>query len=107
MKVMTMVNLTTAAANELKWHIRFLDLAKHIAQWSKDPKTKVGAVIVDEDNIILGIGYNGFPRGVQDYSERYNDRDTKLKYVVHAELNAILNTNRSVKDATIYVWAPG
>lgn len=91
--------------NDLKWHIRFLELAKHISTWSKDPSTKVGAVIVDpETKQIVGTGYNGFPRGVDDSEERYADRETKYKLVVHAELNAILNANKFVRGCDIYVY---
>ena len=88
------------------WHDRFLGLAKHVADsWSKDPSTKVGAVIVDpETNIVVGMGYNGFPRGVDDNEERYNDREVKRKLVCHAELNAILNANKSVRGCDIYVY---
>jgi len=86
-----------------KWDLRFLKLAHHISQWSKDPSTKVGAVIVDPmTRQVLGMGYNGFPRGVEDYPERYADRDIKLRYVTHAEVNAILNANRSVQNCTLY-----
>lgn len=75
----------------LKWDKRFLDLADFVAEWSKD-STKVGAVIVDTRNIVLGMGYNGFPRGIEDAEYIYDDRPLKYKYVVHAEVNAILNT---------------
>lgn len=87
-----------------KWDFHFIELAKHIANWSKDPSTKVGAVIADSRHVIRGIGYNGFPRGVKDSPERYNNRELKYKYVVHAELNAILNANGSVDGCTIYVY---
>lgn len=90
---------------QLKWDRRYMELAKHIASWSRDPSTKVGAVIV-KDNIVVGMGYNGFPRGVVDYEFRYNDRPTKLKFVVHAEVNAVLNANQSVRGGTIYIWPP-
>ena len=87
-----------------KWDKRFLELAKHISSWSKD-KTKVGAVIVDPTtNQVVSMGYNGFPRGVDDTEERINDRDTKLKLTCHAELNAILSANRSVRGCWIYVY---
>lgn len=87
-----------------KWRIRFLNLAKHISEWSKDT-TKVGAVIVDPlTKQVVGLGYNGFPRGVSDDEDRILDRDTKLKLVVHAELNAILNANKSVRGCHMYVY---
>jgi dCMP deaminase len=87
-----------------KWDVRFLELAKHIAQWSKDPSTKVGAVIADQQNIVIGTGYNGFPRGVKDDSSRLLDRPTKYRMVVHAEVNAILLAGPRARGASIYVW---
>lgn len=87
-----------------KWHKRFIELAKTIARYSKDPRTKVGAVIVDDEKRIVSMGYNGFPRKVLDLEERLNDRKEKLKYIVHAELNAILNAKRDLEGTTIYVY---
>lgn len=87
-----------------KWDMRFLELAKHIAQWSKDPSTKVGAVIVRPDKTIVSVGYNGFPRGVKDSQERYVDKVLKYSMVVHAEANAILNSRELLNGYTIYVW---
>ena len=86
------------------WDEYFHKLAINISERSKDPSTKVGAVIVDERNIIAGTGYNGFPRGVVDFEDRWNNRETKLDFVVHAELNAILNSNKSLVGCTIYVY---
>lgn len=86
-----------------RWHKRILDLAFTVASWSKDPSTKVGAVIVDDKFRILSVGYNGFPRGVEDTEERLNDRPTKYSLVVHAELNAILNATASIGGASLYV----
>ena len=86
-----------------KWTQRFLDLAEHIGSWSYDPRTKLGAVIADDRHRIISIGYNGFPRGVQDKPERYNDRATKHLFVAHAERNALDNSPMSVEDCTLYV----
>lgn len=86
-----------------KWSDRFLALAEHVAEWSYDPSTKVGAVIVDSKNRVVSIGYNGFPRGVKDWPSRYTDRDLKLKLVCHAERNAIDNASHSVEGCTMYV----
>lgn len=89
-----------------KWDLRFLSLAKEVATWSKDPSTKVGCVIVDEDtNRIMGVGFNGFPRGMCDHSELYEDRDTKYARTIHAEANAVLNSQRT-EDCTAYVTHP-
>ena len=85
------------------WDRRFLDLAEHIAQWSKDPRTKVGAVIVDEKKRVVSVGYNGFPRGVDDTPDRYEDRPTKHLFVAHAERNALDNAPLMVDGCTLYV----
>lgn len=91
--------------NSEKWDERFLRLAEHVASWSKDPSTKVGAVLVaPESNLVVGLGYNGFARGVHDTDERLNNRDLKYKLVVHAEVNAILMAGNKAKGADLYVW---
>lgn len=84
-----------------KWDLRFLKLAHFVSQWSKDPSTKVGAVVVDDERRVLGIGYNGFPRGVADYPSRYDQRELKYDLIVHAEVNAILNSV-ACRGATLY-----
>ena len=86
------------------WDNRFLALAEHIARWSKDPSTQVGAVIVNPINQVIGVGYNGFPRGVNDTQDRLHHRPSKYAMIVHAEQNAILNANSSVDNCTIYIW---
>lgn len=88
------------------WEKRYLDIAKDVASWSKDPSKKIGAVIVGNKGQIISQGYNGFPRGIEDYKSRYENRETKYKYVVHAESNAIYNAihnGASTDGATIYV----
>jgi dCMP deaminase len=85
-----------------KWDYRFLELAESVSKWSKDPSTKVGSVIVDSKRRVIGLGYNGFPRGVKDSEDRYNDRETKLLFVSHAERNALDNAPGSVEGATLY-----
>ena len=85
------------------WDERFLSLADHVSQWSKDPRTKVGAVIVDQKKRVISLGYNGFPRGVEDTPERYDDRPTKHLFVAHAERNALDNSPMSVEGCTLYV----
>lgn len=86
-----------------KWDKRFLDLAKTVASWSKDPSTGVGAVVVDKDHRIVSLGFNGFPRGVKD-DERLKDRDTKYEVTVHAEVNAVLFAQRNLTGCTCYIW---
>ncbi|WP_281857761.1 deoxycytidylate deaminase [Litoreibacter halocynthiae] len=85
------------------WNERFLQLAELVSGWSKDPSTKVGCVLVGGNNIVLGLGYNGFPRGVEDTSERLDHRETKYLMVQHAETNAIQNTQGNLGGATAYV----
>jgi len=87
-----------------KWDKRFLDLAKLCGSWSKDPSTQVGAVIVDGNNRIVSIGFNGFPQGVEDSEERLVDRETKYDIIVHAEANALMFANKSVEGCTLYTW---
>lgn len=87
-----------------KWDLRFLELAKLVGSWSKDPSTKVGAVIVDSDNRIVSTGYNGFPRGIEDCEKKLVDREQKYAIIVHAEMNALAFANKSVKGCTLYTW---
>jgi dCMP deaminase len=90
-----------------KWDNRFMKLAREISTWSKDPSTKIGAVIVNDERRILATGYNGFPRGIEDTDERLKDREQKYPLIVHGEMNALMNalySGVSVKGATIYVW---
>lgn len=87
-----------------KWDKRFLRLAREISSWSKDPSTKVGAVIVDDNNRIISVGYNGFPQGVEDSEERLLDRQKKYDIIVHGEMNAILFANKSLVGCTLYTW---
>lgn len=91
-----------------KWDRHFLGMALHHARLSKDPSTTVGSVIVGPDREILSAGFNGFPRGIADTPERLNDRDMKLKLVVHAEMNALLaaaRTGMRLKGCTLYLAA--
>lgn len=89
----------------------YMSMARLISQRSKDPNTQVGAVIVSEDDRILSIGYNGFPNGCSDDDFPWekaaeSEYDTKYPYVVHAELNAILNfrgDNKALVNSTLYV----
>jgi len=86
-----------------KWQANFLGLAANVATWSQDPSTKVGAVIVDENNRVVSVGYNGFPKGIKD-DGRLNDRVLKYQMILHAETNAVLFANNSVRGCTIYTW---
>ena len=92
------------------WDKRFLKLAKHISEWSKDPSTQVGCVVVGPDREIRSTGFNGLPRGIEDNDERLNNREIKYPLICHAEENAIMHAARigiSLKDCTAYVtWPP-
>ena len=88
------------------WNKRYIELAKHVATWAKDPSRKIGAVLVGDKGQIISQGYNGFPRGIEDTEERLNNREIKYKYVSHAEMNCIYNSihnNSSTVGASMYV----
>ncbi len=91
----------------IDWDRYFMGVALLSAMRSKDPKTQVGACIVNRKNRIVGIGYNGFPIGLDDDKYPWGSEggflDTKYPYVVHAEPNAILNSTVSLDEATLYV----
>ncbi len=88
------------------WDLKFLGLAQYIAEWSKDTNRKVGAVIVDQDNIVLSNGYNGFPRGCDDTVDARYEKELKFYFTEHAERNALYHAARhgvSLKGCSIYV----
>ena len=91
----------------ISWDEYFMGLAHLSALRSKDPSTQVGACIVDGNNKVVSIGYNGFPMGCSDdefpWGREGGMLETKYAFVVHAELNAILNSPRSLAGCTLYV----
>ena len=90
----------------ISWDEYFLGVAMLAARRSKDPSTQVGACIVSPENIIISTGYNGMPKGCSDdeFPWDRSGEETKYPYVVHAELNAILNANgRDLRGSRIYV----
>lgn len=93
--------------NTLTWDEYFMGLAHLSALRSKDPNTQVGAAIIDENHRVVSVGYNGFPKGCSDdefpWSRSGGVLNSKYAFVVHAELNAILNSPHSVSGCTIYV----
>jgi dCMP deaminase len=94
--------------NYITWDDYFMGISLISAMRSKDPSTQVGACIVNEENKIVGIGYNGFPKGCSDDKlpwnrEGNNELEKKYLYVVHAEQNAILNSTTNLKNCKIYV----
>lgn len=87
------------------WQERFLELAEHVAQWSKDPSTKVGAVIVGTDKRKVAFGYNGFPPGIAD-DDRLLDRPTKYRLIQHAERNALDNCSFDPTGGWLFATHP-
>ncbi|OGH64756.1 MAG: cytidine deaminase [Candidatus Magasanikbacteria bacterium RIFCSPHIGHO2_01_FULL_41_23] len=98
--------MQTARQNYISWDECFMRMARVIAERSKDPSTQVGAVVVDQNNVVVGLGYNGLPRGIENDQltwEREGDfLNTKYAYVCHAEENAIYNSNVSTKGGKLY-----
>lgn len=84
------------------WDHRFLGLALHVATWSKDPTTQVGAVLVGRDKRDVAIGYNGFPPGLADTVERLTNRPIKHAYTQHAERNVLDNAHFRAEGATLF-----
>jgi dCMP deaminase len=95
---------------KVDWDKRFFELAQHVSTWSKDRSTKVGAVIVDKENRVVSLGYNGFPTDFNDDIEERHERPAKYAYSEHAERNAIYNAARigvTTKGCILYVlWFP-
>ena len=87
-----------------KWDNRFLDIARSVSYWSKDPSTKCGAVIVDAHAHILSVGYNGFPAGMPDLDASYLARDEKYSRIIHCEMNALLHVGTVTSGATLYTY---
>ena len=95
----------TDRASLPKWDARFLELAEHVAEWSKGPRKRIGAVIVRPDKSIASLGYNGPPRGFDDEAFLRMSRDEQHSVVIHAEDNALQQTHEaeSVAGYTLYV----
>jgi dCMP deaminase len=85
------------------WDSRFLELARLVSTWSKDPSTQVGAVIT-RDKFVVSLGFNGHPKGVIDSAERLEVREVKYRTIIHAEINAILTAKQDLEGCTIYLW---
>ena len=103
-------NLIRIENNPSSWDIHFVKLCEFISTKSKDPSTKVGAVVVGPENEIISTGFNGFPRGVDENDPARWERPDKYKWIIHAEANAALNAARigvSLRDTKIYMnYAP-
>jgi dCMP deaminase len=90
-----------------KWTDRYLEMAKLVSTWSKDPSSKIGAVVVGENGQILTQGYNGFARGIKDTYNRLSNREEKYSHIIHAEMNCIYNASlsgTSLKNGHLYVY---
>lgn len=90
-----------------KWDTRFIELSRHVAQWSKDPSSKCGAVIVDENHRVVSIGFNGFARHTDDSPEAYADREYKYENVIHCEENAIIQATEPLHGYSMYLTGAG
>lgn len=90
----------------ISWDECFMRMAHVIALRSKDPSTQNGAVVATQDNIVVGLGYNGWPRGIESdelpWEREGSFEETKYAYVCHAEENAIYNANRQTKGDKLY-----
>lgn len=97
---------TPPRANAISWDECFMRMAHVIAERSKDPSTQAGAVIADQNNVVVGLGYNGFPRNISSDSFPWEREgafaDTKYAYVCHSEENAVYNANKSTHGCKIY-----
>lgn len=100
--------LSKEGYRQKKWDLRFLELARVVASWSKDPSSKCGAVIVRPNLTVMSMGYNGHPQGMSDAPENYDDRSKKYSRVVHAEMNALLFSRDPLPltGCTLYTTAP-
>lgn len=98
--------MTSPRQNAISWDECFMRMAHVMAERSKDPSTQAGAVIADQHNVVVGLGYNGFPRGVDNHTFPWEREgtflNTKYAYVCHAEENAVYNANNSTKGCRIY-----
>ncbi len=94
--------------NYLDWDETFMLMCSLIAKRSKDPNTQTGACIVNDDNVVLGLGYNGFPRGCHDdkfpWCREGETMKNKYTYVVHAEANAIMNASKEISGCRMYCY---
>ena len=85
-----------------KWDLRFLELAKVVASWSKDPSTQTGAIIVRPDKTIVSVGFNGFAQSMPDNSLLYDNREEKYSRIIHCEMNALLRAFEIVSFLRLY-----
>jgi len=98
-----MITIITATEAD-KWDLRFLEMAKLVSTWSKDPSTQTGAVIVRPDRSVASVGFNGFPSKMEDQPQLLNNRDEKYSRIVHCEMNALLYTQERTNGYTLYTY---
>jgi dCMP deaminase len=101
-----MFNIPDLGSSQITWDNFFIGMCLYVSQKSKDKSTKLGAVIVNDDYDILAIGWNGFPRGIDDTNEEFHQRPEKYYITEHAERNAIINAGRvgrPLKGGTLYI----
>ena len=87
-----------------KWDIRFLQMARLVSTWSKDPSTQTGAVIVRPNLTVASVGFNGFPQNMRDLPELYANREEKYSRIVHCEINALILAGTPITDCTLYTY---
>lgn len=107
-KTLNSITMTLTPADLIgvtKWDIRYLEMARLVSTWSKDPSTQTGAVIVRPNRSVASVGFNGFPRHMCDNNELYHDREEKYSRIVHCEMNALLFVkDQSTEGYTLYTW---
>jgi len=89
------------------WNLKYIELAKKFASWSKDPSVKVGAVAIGSKGQVLSQGYNGFPKQFNDSLDIYKTSELKKKYIIHAEMNCIYHATLngiSLEGSTLFVY---
>ena len=79
-----------------------MDMARLVASWSKDPSSKVGAVIT-RGKFVVSVGFNGFPKGIADSADRLENREIKYPTILHAEINAVLSARQDIRGCALYV----
>jgi dCMP deaminase len=85
-----------------KWDERFMEMARLVSSWSKDPSSQVGAVIA-RGKFVVSVGFNGLPQGIADTAERLENREIKYPIILHAEVNAILSARQDIRGCSLYV----
>lgn len=95
---------TPVTSKQQKWDFRFLRLAQEVGSWSKDPSTKVGAVLVRPNMTICSVGFNGLPQSIPDDVEILNNVELRHACTIHAEMNALLFAEEKIEGYTLYTY---